>query len=341
MKMTNFAALLGNLFTIGAIPKTGGSTNQSHADCQNKIWEDWYANGKIDQMAKKRFPWDKVLAEEAVTYIITERLPKECEKLLNQSPTLIRLIFSHWLEDFARKKFGISTPAYRCIGKRPLYGQAMQLILKLHLRKAQFNVAMVVGTLANDHPDVNRDEIVKTVLAIKAYYLLVVHYYTRHETVEMLKGEVSSSLAMVEDVVSEILQKCHIAIPPIFISVDNHEEDMERLELPSPELPLEERLEAQWRQQLELAVLAYIFGSSEESSDDPEFQKMLDCLQAAKLTELEKLVLVMFFYHDMTAREIADSEIGRQHGWTVRKVFVLKDAALKKLRKVLQNYWSD
>ena len=63
-------------------------------------------------------------------------------------------------------------------------------------------------------------------------------------------------------------------------------------------------------------------------------------LQAAKLTELEKQVLTMRYYHDMTAKEIADSEIGRQHGWTVRKVFTLIDSALKKLRKVLQNYRS-
>jgi hypothetical protein len=338
MKMTNFAALLGNLFTIGAIPKTGGSSSQSNADCQNKILKDWYK--KIDQMAKRRFPWDEILAEEAVTYILLERLPEECEKLLNQSPTLILLNFSHWLEDFARKRFGISTPAYRCIGKRPLYGQAMQLILKGHLRKAQFNVAMVVETLANDHPDVNREEIVKTVLAIKAYYLLVVYYYTRHETVEMLKGEVSTSLAMVEDVVSEILQKCRIAIPIHTVSLDGLEEE-DRLILPSPELPLEERLEEQWRRQLEVAVLAYIFGSSEESSDNPEFQKMLDCLQAAKLTELEKLVLRMRYYHDMTAKDITISEIGRQHGWTVRKVFTIIDSALKKLRKILQNCWSE
>ena len=95
MKMTNFAALLGNLFTIGAIPKTGGSSSQSNADCQNKILKDWYK--KIDQMAKRRFPWDEILAEEAVTYILLERLPEECEKLLNQSPTLILLNFSHWL----------------------------------------------------------------------------------------------------------------------------------------------------------------------------------------------------------------------------------------------------
>jgi hypothetical protein len=337
MKMTNFAALLGNLFTIGAIPKNGGSTNQSHADCQNKIWKDWHK--KIDQMAKRRFPWDEALAMEAATYILLERLPKDCEKLLNQSSSFILLYFSHCLEDFARKRFGISTPLHRCIGKRPLYGQAMQLILKGHLRKAQFNVAMMVETLANDHPDVNRDEIVKLVLAIKAYYLLAVYCYTRRETVEMLKGEVSVSPAMVEDVVSEILRKCKIAIPIKPVSLEDLEEE-DRLILPSPELPLEERFEAQWRRQLEIAVLAYILGSSQESSDIPEFQKLLDCLQAAKLTELEKQVLTMRYYHDMTAKEIANSEWGRQQEITVRKVFTFSDSALKKLRKVLQNYLS-
>ncbi len=347
MQMTFLGIPLGNLFSMWAVPNHSVGNHQSNNECQNKIWSAWYE--KIDQMAKRRFYWDEALAMEAATYILTERLPKECETLLNQNSTFILLKISYWLEDFARKTFGVSTPLHRCIGKRPLYSPALQLILKSHLRKAEFYTARVIETLATDHPEVKREEIAKTVFAIKAYYLLAVYHYSRRETVEILKGETTMSSASVEEVVSEILQKCRIKIPPVMVSRDALPEDeLEGLDLPAPDLPFEERVAEQWRQQLELAVLAYVLGNSPESVDDPEFQKLLNRLrddpefqnllnrlQMAKLKELEKQVLRMRYYHDMTAKEIADSTLGRQQGWTERKVFTISDSALKKLSKVL------
>jgi len=176
MHLVKYGGLVRNAFRTGAgIVLPGGAAHEAcptPAEAKHQVFQHW---SHVEALARRRFPRNDNLAQEAVTYVLEKlagndwRRVRAWERLAAFRPFLITLA-SRLMTDFSREKFGYSRkPTWMVHKHDPLWDAA--------------------------------------------YRLLVVERYERREAVELLQVNFPERERwFIEDVVRTVRQRCRPAL---------------------------------------------------------------------------------------------------------------------------------